>query len=161
MSSCHLTDARLWWPKGVGLYSIHSCDMSCDLTHRYNISTADYDAWTDSDINGSLVRQNAQVYNGDSNAGTANRQISNVSEIYTQFGMDFEEARLVSGMAWGCGDTHGYTSPYLPLPLLPLAWLCVQAEPCSAAISTHFWQWFCLWTATSNQHQPVWKDLSR
>ena len=70
------------------------------LVCRYNISTADYEAWEDSKINGSLRRQNARVYNGDRNGNTANRQISNVSDIYTQFGMNFEEGARVSSHAW-------------------------------------------------------------
>lgn len=62
---------------------------------RYNISTGDYEAWDDSEISGELQRQNARVYNGAANGGTANRQISNVTDIYEQFGMDFEEGARV------------------------------------------------------------------
>ena len=42
------------------------------------------------------MRQNARVYNGNGNGETANRQISNVSDIYTQFDMEFTEAAEVS-----------------------------------------------------------------
>jgi len=64
---------------------------------RYNISTADYDAWEDPEINGDLRRMNVKVYNGGNTASNlVNRQISNVSDVYTRFGMDYDEARSVS-----------------------------------------------------------------
>ncbi len=66
------------------------------LCCRYNISTGDYDAWDDEEISGALERQNTRVYNGARDGSTTNRQISNVSNIYTQFGMDFEEGAEVS-----------------------------------------------------------------
>ena len=66
---------------------------------RYNISTGDYEAWNEDRADGSLRRMNARVYNGDQNGNTVNRQISNISDVYAKFGMDYEEARLVSG--WG------------------------------------------------------------
>ena len=46
-------------------------------------------------VSGALVRQNAQVYNGAGNGDTANRRISNVSDIYTQFDMNFQEGAEV------------------------------------------------------------------
>ena len=66
---------------------------------RYNISTGDYDQWDDSSINGSLESENAQVYNGNQQESQLqNRRISNVSNIYTQFGLNFDQARSVSTM---------------------------------------------------------------
>lgn len=67
----------------------------CALRIRYNISTADYDAWEDPEISGALMRQNVRVYNGGEQGNTVNRQISNVSDVYTQFGMDYEEGAQV------------------------------------------------------------------
>lgn len=66
------------------------------MFYRYNISTGDYDAWDDENINGSLMRRGANVYDGSADGSLVGRAISNVSDIYTQFGMDYEEARNVS-----------------------------------------------------------------
>ena len=64
---------------------------------RYNISTADYDAWEDPEINHELRRMEVPVYNGGTKKyKLTDEHISNVSNVYTRFGMDYDEARMVS-----------------------------------------------------------------
>ncbi len=51
---------------------------------RYNISTADYDGWTDPNVNSSLVRESMSVFNGE---GNTNAQVSPL-DVYTDYGFD-------------------------------------------------------------------------
>ena len=64
-------------------------------THRYNISTGDYDAW-DGATNSSLERRtNVRVFNGDTN-NFVREEVSDL-DVYSQYGFSREEALQVSG----------------------------------------------------------------
>jgi len=63
-------------------------------THRYNISTADYDAW-DGATNSSIERRtNVRVFNGDTN-NFVREEVSDL-DVYSQYGFSREEALQVS-----------------------------------------------------------------
>lgn len=70
----------------------------CVFLCRYNISTAEYDGW-DSAVNSSIARlSNIDVLDGATNGGEADingEVISELSDVYTQFGFETEEAREV------------------------------------------------------------------
>ena len=69
--------------------------MHTQHTHRYNISTGDYDAW-DGATNSSIRRlRNIDVFDGQ---GTARRAISEL-DVYSQFGFSQQEAREVVSLA--------------------------------------------------------------
>ena len=60
--------------------------------HRYNISTADYEAWGEQGVNSSIERQTARVFNGAN--GIVNRQISNITSVYEKY-FNYETAAQV------------------------------------------------------------------
>ena len=69
--------------------------MHTQHTHRYNISTGDYDAW-DGATNSRIRRlRNIDVFDGQ---GTARRAISEL-DVYSQFGFSQQEAREVVSLA--------------------------------------------------------------
>ena len=66
----------------------------CICTHRYNISTADYDPW-DGSVNSSITARQVNVYDGDT-SNTPKRKVSEL-DVYSKFGFDEETALSVSG----------------------------------------------------------------
>ena len=70
---------------------------------RYNISTAEYDGW-DGAINSNVSQVRAQVLDGatqDGDADLRGRTISNLTDVYEQFGFTFDEATEVSRRSLG------------------------------------------------------------
>ena len=60
---------------------------------RYNISTAEYDGW-DSSVNADIERVNAEVLDGP-NDDVRTRVVSELEDVYEQFGFTVEVARQV------------------------------------------------------------------
>ena len=71
---------------------------------RYNISTADYNAW-DPSVNGALERVQQEVFNGDNVARTTISPLN----VWSRFGLSQDEAYQVSADLRLVCDAHPTT----------------------------------------------------